>query len=110
MNLTKISPSPTDCASLPSPKACYCSLVAHGTYASLLSKGQKSSPGDLEVLLRLHVLLDPLTVPGGWGLARAGAPKLGYGWGTKGKMMEPEKFIDLLWCLNHTVLKANQHQ
>ena len=53
---------------------------------------------------------DPLEMPGGWGLARAGAPKLGYGWGTKGKMMEPEKFIDLLWCLNHTVLKANQHQ
>ena len=47
-------------------------------------------------------------MPGGWGLARAGGPKLEYGWGTKGKMMGPEKFTVLLWCLNPTVLKANQ--
>ena len=39
VNLTKISPSPTDCTSHPSPKACYQSLIARGTYASPLSQG-----------------------------------------------------------------------
>lgn len=39
VNLTKISPSPTDCTSHPSPKACYHSLIARGTYASPLSQG-----------------------------------------------------------------------